>query len=156
MNTAVQSALESARPQLDALIAGAKSNFVASYGDWVDNAHRDVLEVLFADAAEAKLDLLRAETPREVQEAQETFDTFVAAIDTLALAAEITAKAHARAVMKNTLRQVLDTLAAVAGTVAGAIVSSYVPGAGAFVGPGVTAAFQTLIAAKADKLPVLA
>lgn len=153
---AAKDALAASRPQLEALVSSAKDNFVASFGDWVASSHRDVLAKLFEDAGHAKLDLLRATTAREVLEAQETFDTLVDAIDTIALADGITGKAHARAVMKSTLRQVLDTLAAVAGAVVGAVVSSYVPGAGAFVGTGVTAALNGLIAANVHKLPVLA
>jgi len=131
----LQTALDAAKPQLLDLISTAKDQFIANFGNWVHTTNRARLEELFVTAGQAKIDSLMAKTVEAAREAQDIFETSIASIETLGLAMWVTAKAEAIATLKSTMRQIISTVAAVAGVVIKTAIEAVVPGAGALVGP---------------------
>lgn len=131
----LQTALDAAKPQLTELVSAAKDNFMSSFGNWVQSSNRGRLEELFVTAGQAKISALMAKTADAAHEFQDIFETTIASIETLGLAVWITAKAEAIATLKSTVRQLLTTIAAVAGAVIKTVIEATVPGAGALIGP---------------------
>jgi len=54
-----------AEPELRALADKARANFMTYFGDFVESAHKDRLEKLFKEAAEAKLKSVTVAEPKE-------------------------------------------------------------------------------------------
>lgn len=143
----MRSALEAAKPQLLDLVSTAKDTFIASFGNWVQSAHRSRLEELFVTAGQAKIAVLMAVSEAGAREQQDIFETTIASIETLGLAVWITAKAEAVAALKATINQILSTIAVAAGIVLKMAVEAFVPGVGVVIGPivgaGVTFALNS-------------
>lgn len=151
----LKNVIDVATPQLLDLITAAKTNFLTAFGNWVESAHRERLEELFVDAAQAKIGVLTAPTLRLAREQQDIYETAIASMETLGLAIWITAKAEAVAALKATVNQVLQVLAAAAGMLIKVAIEAALPGAGALIGPaigaGVTYVIDDLIKPSAPK-----
>jgi hypothetical protein len=121
-------AMTAARPQLDALVAQAKKNFMAAYGSFVEAAHKDKLEKLFAEAGEAKIKALSAEDQKKSREWADIYETKLASIETLGLAVKVVGDAKAASFLRETARQILDTLGGVAAAIFKTVISAVVQG----------------------------
>jgi len=118
-----------AKPQLEALVEKTKSNFMEAFGDFVESSHKDRLEKLIKEAAEAKLKAITTSDSVKSKEWEDIARTKLDSIQTLGLAVKIVGAAKAHSFLKEAAKQVLDTLAGVAAGVLKAIVAGLVQGA---------------------------
>ena len=118
-----------AEPELRALADKARANFMTYFGDFVESAHKDRLEKLFKEAAEAKLKSVTVAEPKERADYEEVARMKLASIATLGLAVKITGSAKAASILKETATQVLDMFVSVAGTLLKSLISGVVQGA---------------------------
>lgn len=149
-NELLDQVIEIAKPQLEALVEQTKTNFMATFGDFVESAHKDRLAQLFKEAGEAKIKALLAKDSAKAAEWQDIYATKIASIETLGLAVKIVGAAKSRSFLMETAKQVLDTLGGVAATVLKTIVAGFVQGAIAGVTGGAAPAIGGGIAALAQ------
>lgn len=149
-NQLLDQVIEVARPQLEALVEKTKDNFMVTYGEFVESAHKDRLAQLFKEAGQAKIKALMAKDEAGAKEWEDIYATKLASIETLGLAVKIVGSAKARSFLMETAKQVLDTLGGVAANVLKTVVSGFVQGAIAGVTGGAAPAIGGGIAALAQ------
>lgn len=117
-----------AKPQLEKLVEKTKANFMEAFGDFVESSHKDRLEKLIKEAAEAKLKAIAESDSAKSKMWEDVANTKLDSIQTLGLAVKIVGAAKAHSFLKEAAKQVLDTLAGVAAGVLKAVVAGLVQG----------------------------
>jgi len=138
--------LAAVKPQLAPVADQMKTNFMAAFGSWVESSHKDRLEQLFKDAAEAKLMALVSQDPEKVIEWQDIYRAKLASMTTLGLAVQIVGEAKAASILKEMASQILDVFGAVAATVIGIFIKGAISGLSGGVGPAVSEGIASLAA----------
>lgn len=128
-NPVVDQALSIAKPRLEALVEQTKTNFMQSFGDFVESAHKDRLAKLFKEAGQAKINALAAADEAKAREWEDIYRTKLDSIETLGLAVKIVGAAKAHSFLRETAKNVLDTLGGVAAEILKTVVSGVVQGA---------------------------
>ena len=140
-----------AQPRLEQAADDLKDAFLAKFGDFIEEAHKDRLESLFTRAAEYKLKALAEKNEDRRRQWAQAAETSVRSIETLGLAAEIKADAKAASMIKEAAMLAIDTLGdiawAVLETVGGALVSGVIKGV---AGPAGAALLEEGASALAD------
>ena len=125
-----------AMPKLEVAADNLKDNFLAKFGDFFEDAHKDRLADLFKKAAEYKLRALAEQDVDLRRQWAQAAESSVRSIETLGLAASIKGDAKAASLIKEAASLALDTLGDIAftviSTVGGALVSGLIQGV---VGP---------------------
>lgn len=101
----VRAAIE---PQLRATAATLKTSFMETFGTLVEASHKDRLEKLFGEAAEARIQYSLATDPKKAEEYHQIFDAKMASIQTLGLAVKIVADAKAGQLQAQTINVVKE------------------------------------------------
>lgn len=129
--------LDEAQPELRALVAEQKGNFLQTFGAWVNSAHAGRLEEVFVDAGKARLRGTFAKLLGDQdgeKDASETYQACLTSLKTLGLSIVISAEVEAHAFIQSAMHSILSTLASVLGIAVRAAVAVLVPGPGALLG----------------------
>lgn len=129
LNTALDQAKTIAEPALKQTVEELKGQFLQSLGEMKESIHRQEIEKIFKEAAEVKLKAFMAKTPEDQRAFARAYELKVKTIETYVLAAKIVADAKAASLVKEMLKNVLDTLGTVALNVLKTVVAGLISGA---------------------------
>lgn len=146
-------AKSTAEPALKTAVDELKNKFVDGVKDIGNSVHKDKVADLFEEAGKAKLKAFMEKDPEEQRKLARIYELKVIAIETYVLSAKIVADAKAASLLKEMVKQLLDSLESVAlavlKTVATAVVSGAINGltggAGGALAAGAAGAIGALL-----------
>lgn len=118
-----------AEPKLVEAAERIRGNFMTKFGEFVESSHKDKLEELFKDAADAKIKCLMQTDTNLARQWAQVYESKVRAMETLGLGSKVVADAKAASFLMETVHLVLDTLGDIAMSIIKGVTAGLVSGA---------------------------